>query len=127
MNTAKVKKQVENAINKLPTTVNLMRQTKVSDGTARGYTLGQPQLVTTFKALLDNSAMTHQVVVLESAKVTRARSIKMIVLYDSAFQILEGDYFDLGGKTYRVTYVDDILKLQIYWECELEVVSDGTS
>jgi len=124
MNIERIKAQVAKAIEKMPTTIELMRYTKTSDGMG-GFILSDlPVKVATFNGVLDNSG--HGFIspqVAEAGTVTRQRTPKLIVVYGDDFIMLRNDEFIVAGTTYKVNNPANILNLNIYWECDLEVVT----
>ena len=123
MNKNAIRLKVQQAINKMPTNIDLKRYPKTSDGMG-GYIIGDtPINVKTFNALLDNSK--HSVFVptmTEGGTVTTNRSYRLYAVYDPEFTILKGDFFIANGTTYTIKTPVNILNLDIYWECDLEVV-----
>lgn len=123
MNTDRIKAQIKKAIAKMPTSIKLMRYTKIDDG-AGGYTLAtEPIEVKTFDALLDNSKQSsYNFLLADGGTVTRNKSPKLILVHDETFVVMTDDYFVVGGTTYKVVNPVNILHMDVYWECELEVV-----
>lgn len=126
MNIARIKAQVAKAIEKMPTHIILMRYEKTPDGMG-GYTKAEePSQVATFDAVLDNSKHSFILPTMsEAGTVARQRTPKLIVVYDNSFTLLQDDEFEVAGITYKINNPVDILNLNIYWECDLEVIRGG--
>lgn len=123
MNINSIKQKITQAIAKMPTTIALYRNIKVTDGMG-GYTLGTPTLIKTVNGLLDNSK--HNFVsptIVDAGTVKRERTNTLIVVYDASFAVLKDDFFAVGGVTYKINNAVNILNLNIYWDCDLEVVT----
>mgnify|MGYP000855201381 FL=1 len=126
LNANAIRVKVQQAINKMPSSVALQRFTKTSDGMG-GYTVSDtPDTVATFNGLLDNSKHSALIPTLvEAGTIIAQRSYKLYAVYDSAFDIQVDDFFTVKGITYTVKNAVNILNLDIYWECDLEVNNNG--
>ena len=124
MNINSIKQKVAKAISKVPTTIALYRNVKISDGMG-GYTLSDtPTLIATVSGLFDNSK--HNFItpaVIDAGKVIRERTNTLILVYDASFTVLKDDFFTLNNKKYKINNAENILNLNIYWECNLEVIN----
>ena len=124
MNVNSIKQKVAKAISKVPTTIALYRNLYMSDGMG-GYTvLEEPTLVTTQNGLLDNSKNGFILpTLLDSGTIRRQTTNTLILVYDASFTVLKDDFFTVNGIKYKVNNADNILNLNIYWDCNLEVVT----
>jgi len=124
MNVNSIKQKVAKAILTAPTEVVLYRNVKVTDGMG-GYTLSAtPTLVTTQNGLLDNSKNGFVLpAIIESGTVKRQTTNTLILVCDSSFTVLKDDYFTANGVKYKINNADNILNLNIYWDCDLEVIT----
>jgi hypothetical protein len=126
MNVLSIRQKITQAIRKMPTTVVLKRYVKVDDGMG-GYTLSNTATtIATFDGLLDNSK--HGFIsanISDSGTVARERAFSLILVYDPTFTILPDDFFEVSNVTYKINNPANILNLNIYWECNLEVVKNG--
>jgi len=126
MNTARIKAQVAKAIAKMPTHIILMRYEKTPDGMGGYIKAEEPTQVADFEAVLDNSK--HSFIapaIADAGTVARQRTPSLIAIYDPSFTIQQDDEFTVGGITYKVNNPVNILNLDIYWECDLEVIQNG--
>ena len=126
MNTASIRQKIIQAIVKMPTSIELKRYEKTPDGIG-GYTVAEePSDVHTFDGLLDNSKHSYLLpVIAEGGTVDRKRTFVLIAPYYPEFTILKDDYFEVAGTTYTIKNPVNILNLNIYWECDLEVTNNG--
>lgn len=126
MNKAKIKQDVQRAIDKMPTSIELYRFEKISDG-AGGYTLStEPTLIGTFNAILDNSNNSFiSPQAGDGGTVVSKRSYKLIAVYDPNIDLQRHDFFTVNGLTYKINNPVNILNLDIYWEVDLEVQLNG--
>lgn len=121
MNVELMKSKIAQAIEKMPTEINLKRYAKSSDGMG-GYTKSKSPIsvAPTFNALLDNSVHNPPTIIInESSTIEQSQTAKLYVVYDKSFSILEGDFFIIGHTKYTVKKAVNILNLNIYYECDL--------
>ena len=124
MNVNSIKQKIAKAISKAPTVINLYRHEKISDGMG-GYTVSEePTLVTTQNGLLDNSKNGFILpVLIDSGTIRRQKTNTLILVYDSSFTVLKDDFFTVNEIKYKVNNADNILNLNICWDCDLEVIT----
>lgn len=119
LNVEKIKQKVKRATAIKPTDIKLMRKTNIDDGMG-GHIEGKPDTVATFQAFLDDS---HKSVWLDITKdsgtINRTRSIRLLAVCEG-FEIKKGDYFEVKGLKYSVTYPGEIVE-GIY-NTDLEVI-----
>lgn len=119
LNVERIKQKVKRAITIMPTEITLMRKTNIDDGMG-GYIEGNPDTVATFQGFLDDS---HKSVWLDIAKdsgtINRTRSIRLLAVCEG-FEIKKGDYFEVKGLKYNVTYPGEII--EGVYNADLEVI-----
>ena len=118
INVERIRKQVQKAINALPTEINLKRISEIPDGYG-GYTKGEID-VKTFNAFINFDSPSIVVSNNDAGDITKLKSITLLAVYDPTFEIQKDDYFTSKGTKYRVRY--PLNPYDIYWECELEVI-----
>lgn len=121
INVERIKKQVQKAIATMPTEINLKRLQKTDDG--YGGEIEQEIDVATFSAFMEDKASGMQINVTtgDAGTLKRLRNISFIAVYDNSFTIKAGDYFTIKETKYKVRYPSN--QYDIFWQCELEVVS----
>ncbi|MBY6871675.1 hypothetical protein HYH37_00415 [Clostridium botulinum] len=122
INETRIKAQAKRSIAKSPTHITLMRKEFVSNGMHGGrekeITVGELDIFlddTKHNLILDN--------VKESGTVKKTRGISMFAVVTEGIEIKEGDYFEVNGYKYRVTYPGMIIK-DVY-NSDLEVIKNG--
>ena len=123
MNAGSIRQKIAQAIKKMPTVIALYRNVKVDDGMG-GYTMSDtPILIATAEGLLDNSKHSFiSPVIVDAGRVTSKKTHTLILVYDSTFTVLKDDFFTVNGTPYKINNVENILNLNIYWDCDLEVI-----
>lgn len=122
MNIEQIKKRVQKAIDTLPATINLKRLETLDDGF--GGVIEDIEVdVASFNAFIDFASNKPylSISVGDTGTVTYTRNIKLLAVYSDAFTIKKGDYFTYKGQKYSIRFA--VNNFDIYWECELEVVS----
>lgn len=118
INEDRIKAKVKKAIALKPTHIILMRLISTSNG-MRGGT-PKPDKIAELDIFLDD---TQHNLLLDSVKdggaVKRTRGISMLVVVDN-IEIKEGDFFELSGVKYKVSYPGMIIK-DVY-NADLEVI-----
>lgn len=119
MNLERIRCQVQNAINRLPTEIVLKRIEKLPleyDGWEE-----KEIVVTTVNALLDNSKSSlHVALETDIAEVKRVKRLSLIIIYNKTFEVKIGDYFILDGIKHEIIYPKN--NYNLYWECDVEVI-----
>ncbi|HCL4447583.1 TPA: hypothetical protein N2D04_002648 [Clostridium botulinum] len=121
MNEERIKLKAKRSIAKNPTHIILMRNVEISNG-MRGGT-EKPDKVAKLDIFLDDTK--HNLIldnVKEAGTAKRTRGISMFAVTEG-IEIKEGDYFEVNGYKYRVTYPGIIIK-DVY-NSDLEVIKNG--
>ena len=124
INIIRIRQQVQKAIEALPSLIDLKRIDKIDDGFG-GYTEGEIP-VKLFNGFIDFSTSKPQIEIYleDKGAITSAKNITLLAAYDPSFEIKKDDYFMFKGTKYRIRY--PINQFDIYWECELEGINDGS-
>ena len=128
INVVAIRNKIQQAIDKMPTVINLKRYSKVSDGMGGFAKASIPTNVATFNALLDNSS--HGIIttqLTDSAVLNIEKTNKLYVVYDTNFIVLKDDFFIVNNIRYIIKNAVNILNMNIYYECDLEDVSANES
>ncbi|MBU3131592.1 hypothetical protein KPL40_03935 [Clostridium gasigenes] len=118
INETRIKQQVKKAISIKPIHIKLMRNEKISNGMRGGSE--KPALVKELDVFLDDSK--HNLIsetTKEAGSFKRTKGISMLAVVDD-IEIKEGDYFEVKGSKYRVTYPGMIIR-DVY-NADLEVI-----
>lgn len=122
INVISIRGKIAQAINKMPTEINLCRYTKIPDGMNGYINSDVAEEVAWFNALLDNSKHSLNIgdtSIVDAATVSIARDSKLYVVYDDSFDILKDDFFIVENVKYTIKNAPNILNMNIYYECDL--------
>lgn len=123
MNIKNIKNKVKKAITSANFSIDLLHDYEVDDGVGGVIDVEEGKVKFNLDCVIDNSrgySRSKQPTEYENA--INNTSPILVCLYDEMKMPAEGDYFILGNKKYMITYVDDVMQLNIYLQCALEVV-----
>lgn len=128
LNPTRIKSKILKAIQQAPIYFDLYRYPLVDNGIGGKSRASEPILVqSNVMGLLDNSSHSGIQHLAKAFGVkSQSEGTTLYVVYDDAYNFIEGDMFTLHGDKYIITEAVDILDLHIYWELELSKDEDAT-
>lgn len=123
MNIKNIKNKVKKAIASADFSIDILYDYEVDDGVGGVIDVEEGKVRFNLDCVIDNSKSYNR----NKQPSSHENAVKntspiLVCLYDEQKMPREGDYFIIGNKRYTITYVDDVLQLQIYLQCALEVV-----
>lgn len=123
INKERIKKQIQRAIENLPTEIVLMRDVKTEVG--RDSYSKTPTEIKVFNGFLDTGSSRLSQLTSNNGdfgKVNPVKNITLLAIYDDTFNIEKGDYFTINGIKHNIVYPKN--NYGIYWECDVAVILD---
>lgn len=120
LNVERVRKQVQKAIEVAPFHVEFTRIEYENDGRGGKIKVG-PTEAYKGVCLFDNSGdAPFGLIRSDAGKEKEQSGPYLIMVYESDFQVTEGDYFEYAGSRFEVTKATNVLGLNIYWQVRLK-------